>query len=579
MKKRQFRALFSSMSILMKSAASLVFLLVLISSLASAEKRSAYETLAGKPKPNTLEEAHAWRLYNQYKASQTAQANALQGLRATDRDRQAVTYGFGAPFAVDPGDAAAIANFRNIANTERERQRQLEAAWDRRFSGYYGPLTDSSQTIETSFNDPHDPLKTHRKVMDKIEYRLRSFPYSERGKGPAVSQGQQTEREKKDTGGVDSKTTKTSPGAIRTDKTDDKRIEKVEKVEGKGAEKIDEEKKKEKIQQGRSDQEKEKRDTPVRSTSEPRPNKENQKQNEKDKETREARAARDRLREKIRQSKEEDPAKKGWKSMTSKERRDALTANKDVAWEKVKEALEGDKQSAKDVIEAIDSKKGGVSGDAYDPRRDANFEPKDIGGGAFDVAQAERFSKEFQQRQGGGPKSTAAQSPQNVMKQPESYTTDPGTKPDAPGGTAQAPYSPYPSGYPSDSGQSNVRIPWEGLAGAAAGSATARGGGNPFQGQMSGYWTGECDGVSGKGSFSLSIKANGDVKGSYRGDQSGELWGRVTQGGSLTAAGSGSDGVSWRGQLKDAGGGTPSGNGSWKKTSGKCSGSGAWQSN
>jgi hypothetical protein len=95
---------------------------------------------------------------------------------------------------------------------------------------------------------------------------------------------------------------------------------------------------------------------------------------------------------------------------------------------------------------------------------------------------------------------------------------------------------------------------------------------------MTGHWTGECDGISVKGSFSLSFMA-GDVKGSYRGDHSGELWGRVTQGGSFTAAGSGSDRVIWRGQLKDTSGGRPSGKGSWKVTSDACEGSGAWQSN
>lgn len=97
----------------------------------------------------------------------------------------------------------------------------------------------------------------------------------------------------------------------------------------------------------------------------------------------------------------------------------------------------------------------------YNPLSDPNW--KSGMKESINIAEAKKLADEFQQGQGGGNKSTTAQTPQNVMKQPESYTTDPGAKPDAPGGTQQPPFSPYPPGYSPEGGQSGVRTPWEGL--------------------------------------------------------------------------------------------------------------------
>lgn len=194
-------------------------------------------------------------------------------------------------------------------------------------------------------------------------------------------------------------------------------------------------------------------------------NERDRKQYEKDKAILEGMAARDRLMEKVRESKKDAPAKKPWEQMKPEERRDALKASDPKAWEKVGEALTGDQESAKEVIEAIDSEKTAVPVETYDPRHDPNLESQGAGSHSVDIAQAEKSAQEFQRGQGGGKKSPTEQGPQTVAKQPESYTTDPGKKPDAPGSTAQVPFAPYPYGYPPESGMPGVRVPWDTMAG------------------------------------------------------------------------------------------------------------------
>lgn len=101
----------------------------------------------------------------------------------------------------------------------------------------------------------------------------------------------------------------------------------------------------------------------------------------------------------------------------------------------------------------------------YDPTKDPSFTGSGTGPTSSDVASAGTLGSTFQQGQGSGNTSTTEQSPQNVTKQPESYATDPGKKPDSPAATQQPYYPPSPQGYLPDSGQSNVRVPRDGLMG------------------------------------------------------------------------------------------------------------------
>lgn len=214
-------------------------------------------------------------------------------------------------------------------------------------------------------------------------------------------------------------------------------------------------------------------------------NERDRKQYEKDKAILEGMTARDRLTEKVRESKREDSSRKPWEQMKPEERRDALKTSDPKAWEKVKEALTGHQESAKEVIEAIDSKKTAVPVETYDPRRDPNLESKGARSDPVDITQAEKSAQEFQQGQRGGKKGPTEQGPQTVTKQPESYTTDPGKKPDASSGAAQTPFSPYPYGYPPEDRMPGVRVPWDTLAGSPGYGSKTPGGSEGSKGSRS----------------------------------------------------------------------------------------------
>lgn len=114
----------------------------------------------------------------------------------------------------------------------------------------------------------------------------------------------------------------------------------------------------------------------------------------------------------------------------------------------------------------------------YDPRKDSGFTGPGAGPTSSDVASANTVGSEFQQGFGGGSKATTEQTPQNVTQQPESYTTNPGKKPDSPTGTQQPYYPPSPQGYPPDSGQFDIRAPRGGLVGPSSGYSAKSSGGS-----------------------------------------------------------------------------------------------------
>ncbi len=121
----------------------------------------------GTFKPRNADEEHAWRLYNQYKTSKQKEAQLKAGIDQTKGDIK--TMGVGSvPIYIDPQDVAQLTKLREQLKTEQERQKNLEAAWDKKFFGRYGDLSDSSGTI-------YDP-KT-KKTMDKIQFRLIYFPF------------------------------------------------------------------------------------------------------------------------------------------------------------------------------------------------------------------------------------------------------------------------------------------------------------------------------------------------------------------------------------------------------------------
>jgi hypothetical protein len=108
---------------------------------------------------------------------------------------------------------------------------------------------------------------------------------------------------------------------------------------------------------------------------------------------------------------------------------------------------------------------------------------------------------------------------------------------------------------------------------ADAGAATKNKNASAYQGTLSGEWHGDVYGVSVRGTFSISIAADGTVSGSFSGFESGTISGTLSSSGYINAKGSAgfSD---WSGQLNSSGG-RLSGSGSWTGYGG----GGLWSSN
>lgn len=122
----------------------------------------------GTFKPRNPDEAHAWRLYNQYKASKQKEAQLEAGIKQKSADIKMTNAGSIPGLGIDPGDVAELTRMRQQLNAEKDLQQKLETAWGKKFFGRYGNLSDSSGTI-------YDP-KTKRN-MDRIEFRLIYFPF------------------------------------------------------------------------------------------------------------------------------------------------------------------------------------------------------------------------------------------------------------------------------------------------------------------------------------------------------------------------------------------------------------------
>jgi len=116
-----------------------------------------------------------------------------------------------------------------------------------------------------------------------------------------------------------------------------------------------------------------------------------------------------------------------------------------------------------------------------------------------------------------------------------------------------------------------VVAPFQGAAG--AGAETKNKNASAYQGTLSGEWHGDVHGISVRGTFSISIAADGTASGSFSGLESGTISGTVSGNGYINAKGSAgfSD---WNGQLNSSGG-RLSGSGSWTGYGG----GGLWSSN
>lgn len=143
----------------------------------------AFSPLAvlGQDNPGrNADEQHAWRLYKQYKEVKDKVRYLERAIVHGNKDIKDVAYGFGAGFAIDPMDVSSVNKARTMLKKEQETQKNLEAAWGKKFWSSYGDLKDCDQDIVDG--------KTNRK-MDRIEFRLTYFPFKGEGTGGSTQKG------------------------------------------------------------------------------------------------------------------------------------------------------------------------------------------------------------------------------------------------------------------------------------------------------------------------------------------------------------------------------------------------------
>lgn len=134
--------------------------------------------------PYDADDAHARRLYEQYKASQERE-RALEAARQGGlRDANEAAYGTLPGLGVDREAVESANRAAAEAERERERQRNLIKAWDRKFSGRFGDLR------ETSSQAPLPPAPGDSPYRDKMDMRLKWFRYNPNaGKQPTPPPG------------------------------------------------------------------------------------------------------------------------------------------------------------------------------------------------------------------------------------------------------------------------------------------------------------------------------------------------------------------------------------------------------
>ena len=140
---------------MLKHSLGTIIWLLLLSTLAFSQ---------GPSKSRNAEEEYAWRLHDQYLASEKREAK----LQDTIRQESAIleTTDRASPEKAQ-ADEQVKRKFRQLT-AEVELQQRLEAEWNRTFYARYGDLKDSAETIyDTTLN----------RSFDRIEFRLIHFPF------------------------------------------------------------------------------------------------------------------------------------------------------------------------------------------------------------------------------------------------------------------------------------------------------------------------------------------------------------------------------------------------------------------
>jgi hypothetical protein len=117
----------------------------------------------GTFKPRNPDEDQAWRLYNQYLTTQKNIAQLKDAIKLQRSDINTTTKSSIGAAGADRQDVARLTKLRQQLTTEEEKLKNLENVWNQKFSGRYGALSDSAETI-------YDPQT--KQTMDKIRFRI-----------------------------------------------------------------------------------------------------------------------------------------------------------------------------------------------------------------------------------------------------------------------------------------------------------------------------------------------------------------------------------------------------------------------
>lgn len=126
--------------------------------------------------PRSPEEAHAWRLYNEYLATQKNIAQLKNAISIKRGDINTTSKSSIGAAGADPKDVAELTKYRQQLTEAEKKLNYLVNTWNEQFYKRYGDLADSSQTI-------YDPAT--KKTMDKIRFRIIYNRYDPNAKEPS----------------------------------------------------------------------------------------------------------------------------------------------------------------------------------------------------------------------------------------------------------------------------------------------------------------------------------------------------------------------------------------------------------
>ena len=119
--------------------------------------------------PRDADEQEAWAIYKQYKESKRIEAPLESEIKAKFNDALMGAHGAMAILGVDREASAEVKAKRALLESERKRQAELQAQWDKKFYWRYGDLRWATDRVKDG--------KTGRE-MDRIEFALTYFPFN-----------------------------------------------------------------------------------------------------------------------------------------------------------------------------------------------------------------------------------------------------------------------------------------------------------------------------------------------------------------------------------------------------------------